>query len=445
MAPKGAKAMKVMAKRKAKSQAKGKAKAKAKAAGKAKNQTKVNAQQAKSSVAVVNKSECTIAHAFMKSAACSALAGVRLEHGGPFGASIVRGGVIIACAHNMVLHCKDPSRHAEMNAIQQACQAIGSHDLSDCDLYTTCEPCPMCWGAVQWSRLGRVHIGVDRHTAAKYGFDDKVFYDEVEGKSGCYGLRRCGYMPDSTRSLEKSSGRVTKNMVEVFDGFLLEQVKNLFTNPLVNKTLRRRFGSSDGEALHAAHKEVFVRVDGASEEGSSAKQLAAASGGTKRKQGEHKQHEEFMKLAIQAAERGARQGQSKEREPFGAVIVRGGQVIAEAHNTVLDSRDATATAEVNAIRAATARLGTHSLDGCDIYCTSHPDLMSLGAILWARISRCFCGVTQQVAAQCGFEEGIIHFKDLLEGRRCTEVIEGVAKVECEGVFKEWSDRNGVIY
>jgi len=437
MAPKATKVTKVMAKRKAKAQAKGNTKAKVQATGKAVAKTKVTHQ--------ASKAECTIANAFMQSAACSALAGVRLEHGGPFGATIVRGGVVIACAHNMVLHCKDPSRHAEMNAIQQACQAIGSHDLSDCDLYTTCEPCPMCWGAVQWSRLGRVHIGVDRHTAAKYGFDDKVFYDEVNQKSGCYGLRRCGYRADTTVSLKKSAGQVTKNMVEVYDGFLLEEVRNLFTNPMVNKTLRRRFSSRDGEALHAVHKEVFVREDGA-EEGSSAKQLQLAmASGAKRQRNQHKQHEEFMRLAIQAAERGARQGQSKEREPFGAVIVRGGQVLAEAHNTVLDSRDATATAEVNAIRAATARLGSHSLEGCDIYCTSHPDLMSLGAILWARISRCYCGVTQQVAAQCGFEEGIIHFKDLLGGRRCTEVIEGVAKVECEAVFKEWSDRNGVIY
>eukprot|EP00913_Durusdinium_trenchii_P004578 g4253.t1 len=67
----------------------------------------------------------------------------------------------------MVLERQDPCCHAEMNAIQQACQALGSHDLSDCELYTTCEPCPMCWGAVQWSRLGRAFIGVDRHTAAK--------------------------------------------------------------------------------------------------------------------------------------------------------------------------------------------------------------------------------------------------------------------------------------
>mmetsp|Transcript_79487 Transcript_79487/g.257441 ORF Transcript_79487/g.257441 Transcript_79487/m.257441 type:complete len:401 (-) Transcript_79487:329-1531(-) len=378
--------------------------------------------------------ECPIAHAFMNSAACSALAGVRLEHGGPFGAAIVRGGVIVSCAHNMVLHCKDPSRHAEMNAIQQACKAIGSHDLSDCELYTTCEPCPMCWGAVQWSRLGRVHIGVDRHTAAKYGFDDKVFYDEVEGKSGCYGLRRCGYIADTTKDLQKAKERATKNMVEIFDGFALEEVEAMFTDPTINKTLRRRFGSEHGQALHDAHKKVFVREEGA-EDAVSTKHSESAS----------KEHEQFMKLAIEAALRGAKMGLSKEREPFGCVIVRDGAVIADAHNSVLESRDATATAEVNCIRAACIHLKTHSLEGCDIYCTSHPDLMSLGAILWARISHAYCGVTQNMAAQYGFEEGIIHFKDLLAGRRCTEVVEGVAMAECEAVFKEWSDRNGVIY
>merc|ERR1712060_573322 len=110
--------------------------------------------------------------------------------------------------------------------------------------------------------------------------------------------------------------------------------------------------------------------------------------------------------------------------------------------------DATATAEVNAIRAATRRLETHNLSGCDIYCTVHPDLMSLGAILWARIDNVYCGVTQQVAAQSGFEEGIIHFKDLIETtdneRKITDVVEGVAKDDCEKVFQEWSDRNGVL-
>merc|ERR1712050_800740 len=123
----------------------------------------------------------------------------------------------------------------------------------------------------------------------------------------------------------------------------------------------------------------------------------------------------YMGRAIKAAELGVKNGLSKEREPFGAVIVKDGSVIAESHNTVLDSRDATATAEVNVIRAAAQRLCTHNLEGCEMYSTVHPDLMSFGAILWARISRVYCGVTQQMAAKCGFEEGIMHFKDLVEG------------------------------
>lgn len=377
-----------------------------------------------------------VARAFMCSAAASALAGVRLGHGGPFGASIVRDGVIIACAHNMVLHMQDPSRHAEMNAIQQACQAIGSHDLSDCELYTTCEPCPMCWGAVQWSRLGKVHIGVDRHTAAKYGFDDKVFYDEVDDKAGCYGLRRCGYIADTSSDQQKGTERVEKNMVQVYDGILLDDAQKLFTDPTLNRTMKRRFGSRDGVKLAEAFKEVFAREPHSPPP--SALLLDPQ---------ELEKHEAFMKMALTAAQRGAKQGLSKEREPFGAVLVREGAVLAEAFNTVLESRDATATAEVNAIRAATSKIGHHSLEGCDLYCTTHPDLMSLGAVLWARISRVYCGVSQQVAAQCGFEEGLLHFKDLLDhgGREMTEVVDGVAMPECEAVFKEWSDRNGVIY
>merc|ERR1719443_2392778 len=141
----------------------------------------------------------------MKSAAMSASAGVRLGHGGPFGASIVRDGVIVACAHNMVLHKGDPCCHAEMNAISQACRALGTHDLSDCDLYTTCEPCPMCWGAVQWSRLGTAFLGVDRHTAAKYGFDDKVFYDEVGAQADeAYKVRESTWRMSMSASSEST-------------------------------------------------------------------------------------------------------------------------------------------------------------------------------------------------------------------------------------------------
>lgn len=376
--------------------------------------------------------EKQIAEAFMRAAAMSALAGIRLQHGGPFGAAIVRDGVLVSCAHNMVLNRGDPCCHAEMNAIQQACQALGTHDLSDCDLYTTCEPCPMCWCAVQWARLQKAFIGVDRHTAAKYGFDDKVFYDEVDAKAGHYGIRRLakgshavGYNPKSEH--------VHENMVDVYDGICHEKCVKLFRNPTVNRTMRRRFSGAHGDKLERAFKLVFDR------ETDMMPPPSVPSGAD---------HEKFMDMAIAAAERGAQLGHSKEREPFGAVIVKDGVLIAEACNTALTSRDATATAEVNAIRAATQRLGTYNLDGCSIYSTAHPDLMSLGAILWSRISTGYFGVTQQLAAHCGFEDGLLQFQDLLETdseKRITEVIAHVAAEECETVFKEWSNRHGVVY
>merc|ERR1719450_1444331 len=154
----------------------------------------------------------------MQCAASSAKAGVKLEHGGPFGACVVKDGIVISCAHNSVLLNGDPTCHAEMNAVRDACARLQSHDLSDCELYTSCEPCPMCWGAVQWSRLSKVYIGADRFTAAKYGFDDKVFYDEVEHHSAeIFGLHRYGHMLDShaTTKDKISEERVHKNMMEV--------------------------------------------------------------------------------------------------------------------------------------------------------------------------------------------------------------------------------------
>lgn len=379
--------------------------------------------------------------ACMMSAAASARVGVRLQHGGPFGASIVRDGVIIACSHNMVLHNNDPTCHAEMTAIRAACKALGTHDLSDCSLYTTCEPCPMCWGAVQWSRLNKAYIGVDRHTAAKYGFDDKVFYDEIDGKSGVYGWKRCGYMKDSQApSKDREPERVQKNMVEVYDGISRAECEQLFTNPSVNKTFRRRFPSSQEggtDVLHRAVKDMF------SDAGVKKALGKESSQGTPLEQ-----REGFMKMAVAAAERAAKNGMSKEREPFGAVIVKDGAVIATACNSVSSCRDATATAEINALRAAASNLGTYNLEGCEMYTTVQPDVMSLGAILWSRMSSVYCGVTQKFAAQYGFEEATLHFKDLLEaaqGKKLIEVVEGVAMDECEAVFKEWSDRNGVVY
>lgn len=116
----------------------------------------------------------------MQLAIDSALSGVDLNHGGPFGACVIKDGKIIAVAHNTVLLDSDPTCHAEMNAIRQASKYLGSHILSGCELYTTAEPCPMCLGAICWAKIDKVYVGVERTVADKYGFNDDKFYQELK-------------------------------------------------------------------------------------------------------------------------------------------------------------------------------------------------------------------------------------------------------------------------
>ena len=100
--------------------------------------------------------------------------------GGPFGAVVVKDGQIIARGFNQVTSTNDPTCHAEVDAIRKACQALGSHQLDGCDLYTSCEPCPMCLGAIYWARPTRVFYANTKADAAAIGFDDQFIYDEIE-------------------------------------------------------------------------------------------------------------------------------------------------------------------------------------------------------------------------------------------------------------------------
>ncbi len=95
----------------------------------------------------------------------------------PFGAIIVRDGVIIARAHNTVVLKKDPTAHAEVNAIRLACKKLGTFDLSGCDLYTSCEPCPMCAAASTWANISHVYYAADRKDADKIGFRDECMFN----------------------------------------------------------------------------------------------------------------------------------------------------------------------------------------------------------------------------------------------------------------------------
>lgn len=99
--------------------------------------------------------------------------------GGPFGAVIARNGEIVATGVNRVTDSCDPTAHAEVSAIRAACAELGTFDLSGCEIYTSCEPCPMCLGAIYWAHLDRMYYGNDKHDAGNIGFDDSFIYDEL--------------------------------------------------------------------------------------------------------------------------------------------------------------------------------------------------------------------------------------------------------------------------
>jgi tRNA(Arg) A34 adenosine deaminase TadA len=105
---------------------------------------------------------------------------VRAGLGGPFAALVVRGGAVIAEGANQVTVLNDSTAHAEIVAIRAACQALRNFQLSDCELYTTCEPCPMCMGAIYWARLKKIHYAATREDAAEAGFDDSFIYDQLK-------------------------------------------------------------------------------------------------------------------------------------------------------------------------------------------------------------------------------------------------------------------------
>jgi guanine deaminase len=120
---------------------------------------------------------------WMKVAFDEAAKNILSDEGGPFGAVIVKDGELVASAHNEVLKTNDPTAHAEINAIRKASKLLGTFDLSECDIYTSCMPCPMCLGAIYWARIKNVYYGATEHDAQRGGFDDKEFYEMLDGKN----------------------------------------------------------------------------------------------------------------------------------------------------------------------------------------------------------------------------------------------------------------------
>ncbi len=117
---------------------------------------------------------------FMRRAISLAQAGIDTNAGGPFGAIVVKNGEILGEGCNQVTSTNDPTAHAEVVAIRKACRRLGSFQLDDCVLYTSCEPCPMCLGAIYWARPTQVFFACTREDAAKVGFDDQFIYEEIE-------------------------------------------------------------------------------------------------------------------------------------------------------------------------------------------------------------------------------------------------------------------------
>jgi guanine deaminase len=120
---------------------------------------------------------------FMKLAKKQADLGFKKQDGGPFGAVIVKNNKIIAKAHNLVLKTNDPTAHAEITAIRMACKKLKTFNLSDCEIYSTCEPCPMCFAAIHWAKIKKLYFGCNRKDAEKIGFDDNFIWKVLEGTS----------------------------------------------------------------------------------------------------------------------------------------------------------------------------------------------------------------------------------------------------------------------
>jgi tRNA(Arg) A34 adenosine deaminase TadA len=115
---------------------------------------------------------------FMRQAIRLAEASIKAG-GGPFGAVIVRDGTVVGEGSNQVTSSLDPTAHAEVQAIRRACRALGAFSLAGCSIYSSCEPCPMCLGALYWARLDRLFYANDRHDAAVIGFDDRHIYEQI--------------------------------------------------------------------------------------------------------------------------------------------------------------------------------------------------------------------------------------------------------------------------
>eukprot|EP00899_Mesostigma_viride_P024566 jgi/Mesvir1/5294/Mv15394-RA.1 len=143
---------------------------------------------------------------FLSMAVEEAYEGVRSGDGGPFGAVIVRSGEVVVRCHNMVLVSCDPTAHAEVTAVRQAAKKLGTHDLSECDIYASCEPCPMCFGAIHLSGIKRLVYGAQAEAALAIGFDDFIA-DAIRGTA---------QFQKASLEIRQATGSIAQTAVDVF-------------------------------------------------------------------------------------------------------------------------------------------------------------------------------------------------------------------------------------
>jgi tRNA(Arg) A34 adenosine deaminase TadA len=143
---------------------------------------------------------------FMMAAINKAEENINTGKGGPFGAVVVKDGKIISAVGNRVTSTNDPTAHAEVVAIREACKTLETFDLTGCEIFASCEPCPMCLGAIMWARIDKLYFAADRIDASRAGFDDELFYTELA-------------LPQSQRSLKPT--QILKNEAnKVFDKWI---------------------------------------------------------------------------------------------------------------------------------------------------------------------------------------------------------------------------------
>lgn len=264
----------------------------------------------------------------------------------------------------------------------------------------------MCWGAVTWARVRKMFVGINRSVAAEFGWSDEFFYTELGRPARERQIKTSEIENDETKVL----------------------VHNLFQS---SPTSRRRI-SLGGQYLQKVYKEIFKPEE--------------SNPGEETNENDSKDNDQFMKEAVKLAKLGQSGGLSKEREPFGTVIVKDGSIVGRGFNRVLLDYDPTATSEIVAITDASKTLGSHNLEGCIMYSTGEPDVMSMGAIYWANIKAVNIGYSLSESAAAGFEDGLIHYAELNNAEhKSLEVYNNIAFDVCRNVFVKYDEFKGTMY